>query len=353
MSEPALRTQKVQRNYSLDILRIVAICFVVMIHSSSKFVENANYETGFIIGNIFNGISRAGVPLFLMISGALNLDERKEKSLKDVFASVKNIFFLTVTWSGFYAVIYQIIQPLQRGEKVFFYPFLKAFLEGNYHLWYLYMLMGLYLATPFLRCFVKKENKNLVNLYILIAVIFRFITPVVELLSMSNKKILVINSFLDGFEMDFFSVYITYYLLGWYIIHVGFNKDWIKKLIYVLGFASIVSALISSLVTKNYADAYSNGGIFVFVYSISIFSFVSSRKLENIEKSKKFIVMLSSLSFGVYVIHAYINAHVYVALSGLHPVAHILLQFAIVIVSSFAICYVMSKIPIIKKSIRG
>ena len=75
----------IKRNYSLDIARIVAIMAVAMIHCSANFVIHFNlFSTEFILGNIFDAASRVGVPLFLMISGALFLDERKDITLKSM-----------------------------------------------------------------------------------------------------------------------------------------------------------------------------------------------------------------------------------------------------------------------------
>ena len=57
-----------KRNFSLDIARIVAILAVVMIHCSANFVSYYQpFSNEFVIGNLFDSVSRIGVPLFLMI----------------------------------------------------------------------------------------------------------------------------------------------------------------------------------------------------------------------------------------------------------------------------------------------
>ena len=75
-----------KRNLSLDILRIFAMMSVVMVHCAAEFL--GHYDAGtaeFFWGNIFDSISRAGVPIFLMISGAFFLNENKEISINNVF----------------------------------------------------------------------------------------------------------------------------------------------------------------------------------------------------------------------------------------------------------------------------
>ena len=68
----------------LDVLRIFAALMVVMIHVSAQYVNNmSNNLTDFMIGNVFDSLSRVAVPIFAMISGAVMLDESKQYSTKD------------------------------------------------------------------------------------------------------------------------------------------------------------------------------------------------------------------------------------------------------------------------------
>mgnify|MGYP002518752370 CR=1 FL=1 len=65
------------RNLSLDCVRIVAVLAIVMIHLSASYLNYGVSSPMFLWGNIFDGLSRVGVPLFVMVSGALMLDEKK------------------------------------------------------------------------------------------------------------------------------------------------------------------------------------------------------------------------------------------------------------------------------------
>ena len=160
-----------KRNYSLDVTRIVAVLAVVMIHCSASFVTDyAPYTAEFIAGNLADSISRMGVPLFLMISGALFLDERKEVTLKSILSrNVKNIVIITVIWSILYATAYSILSPLVKGNPLNTKEILSGIIRGHGHMWYLYMIMGIYVMTPFLKKFVYKENKDMVLSFILIS----------------------------------------------------------------------------------------------------------------------------------------------------------------------------------------
>lgn len=131
----------VRRNISLDFARSLAIFAVVMIHVSSQFVESAGISSGsYVTGVFFDGISRIGVPLFVMISGALFLDEKRTLSIKHLyFHNVRNIILLLIFWSVFYSFISHIMIPIINHEQYELKEFMKDAIMGHYHLWYLFI----------------------------------------------------------------------------------------------------------------------------------------------------------------------------------------------------------------------
>ena len=135
------------RDFEFDCLRIIAILAVIMIHCSAPYVIDFPRDSfNFVIGNIFDSVARIGVPFFVIISGYFMLNENKELSILKIKSKILKLFMILGFWSLFYALVYH------------FKNFLNAFIYGHYHLWFLYMLIGLYLITPILRLFVKKEK---------------------------------------------------------------------------------------------------------------------------------------------------------------------------------------------------
>lgn len=274
------------RNVSLDIARIVAISAVIMIHVSAGFV--GDYELGspeFIWGNIFDSISQLGVPLFVMVSGALLLDENKEFTIRDLFSRrLPQIVLLLIAWSAMYAAYYEIAIPVIRGGGIDLRSFVSKLIFGHFHLWYLYMLTGLYLALPFLRIIVCKQNKNLVLLYLAISALCQFSLPVIRGISLRFGIVSHLITLIEKFQLGFFQVYISYYLAGWYIVHVGVPK----KLRFILYGAAILAQSVMMVYvnfTKDYSNAYAYGGILNFVYSLGVFLAINSATKKNAESS--------------------------------------------------------------------
>ena len=68
-----------ERNIAFDLLRILSAFSVVVLHVSSMYLMEYNVSTtDFKIANFINSISRFGVPIFVMISGAIFLSEDKK-----------------------------------------------------------------------------------------------------------------------------------------------------------------------------------------------------------------------------------------------------------------------------------
>ncbi len=351
MENNMIRSIDKTRNSSLDIARIVAIAAVVMIHVSSGFVTNNELGSlKFVWGNIFDSISRIGVPLFIMTSGALLLDEEKQFSIKDLFSKrLPQIVFLLIAWSAIYAVGYNIAIPLLKGESISIKSFVASFALGHYHLWYLYMQIGLYLALPFLRAIVCKKNKNLVLLYLVISLLTQFTIPVIKAVSLQLDFLAHLITLLEKFQLGFFNVYISYFLAGWYIVHIGISKK-IKFALYGAAIFSLLAMIVYVNFTKDYSNAYANPGVLVFVYAVGVFLVINTIKAPKVNSV---VSTLSKSSFGIYVVHVVLLDVVTLILpkSIIAPI-YMLVCWVMTFLISLLVTFILSKIPYIKKIVR-
>lgn len=339
-----------KRNDSLDVIRIAAVFAVVMTHCTAPFVTNFQPDTAeFLWGNLLDSISRAGVPLFLMISGALFLDERREITLKGIICkNIKNIAVITVVWAVLYSAVYNVVIPLTKGNAVHMETFIAGILNGYGHMWYLYMIMGIYVITPFLKKFVSKENREMVLFYILLSFAVQFLLPTVDEICAGNAV-----NWIDKFHLDFFGGYITYYLLGWYIVHVGIPEKRLRTAAYFIGFGSFLFIVLYAQITGDHETVYENIGAPVCLYSASLFLLLNNIKFSFREKMAKWMTGLSKLSFGTYIVHVIVlDTFRKVLPYGGSCLLYTLLCFAVVTCGSFFGVYVMSKIPVMKKLVK-
>ena len=73
-----------ERDYRIDLLRILACLMVVFIHVSAFGMLSGVGSFNWHIGNIYDSLVRSAVPLFVMISGAFLLS--KNISYKEIFS---------------------------------------------------------------------------------------------------------------------------------------------------------------------------------------------------------------------------------------------------------------------------
>ena len=347
--------QKQKRIYYLDVLRAIACLAVVMIHTSSNYVVKDFGTINFWIGNFFDSLSRIGVPLFVMISGSLFLNENykfDQRKLKEHF--FKMIYFF-VFWSVIYSAIFQIFGPLLQHESIRFGYVLGSIIKGNYHLWFIYMIIGLYLITPLLKLWIKIENKKYIQYFIVLTLIFTFVFPqTIKIGQCYSELFTYVNDILNDINIKYVGGFTIYFIMGWYIHNFSFKNP---KLIYIcafLGFIiSFIGTYILSVTTGEPIQLYDDLSINVFFQSISVYLFVFL-KFKNIERENKYLINISKNSLGIYGIHACMVSVAYVVLSKLNfDIA--IINIPIVFVCAFTSAYfgtsMMRKIRILNKFI--
>ena len=149
-----------KRDIRYDLVRAIAILFVVCIHSMglvNEGVENRVQEAQVI--NAVMNIIYCGVPLFVMLSGALLLG--KDEPMKVFFKKrMSRVLIPFLVWS---VIVGAILYLQSGGRSVAGYLLyeLKGIATTGVHgiYWYVYMIIGLYCLTPVLRHIIHNGSK--------------------------------------------------------------------------------------------------------------------------------------------------------------------------------------------------
>ncbi len=347
---------------SYDVLRIIAILGVISIHLSAFFVLNYKPNTiEFFTENIFNGLSDYAVPIFLMITGALLLNEDKEfDDKKFIYKNWLPLVLLTIFWTVFYGLFYGYGLPALTHQPASFNAFLKyiiSFRGSTYpHMWYMYMIIGMYLLIPILRLFVKRENQKYIFWLIMGCFIIQCIPQTLGFLTINAK--FTLRDFVNQFYLYPFYKMIIYLFLGWYISNFKFAKNK-RIIIYILG---IICAFITVWSVQTYIGVIpsikeyvcSDANIINTLYSIAVFLFIFTickDKQNNHPKIKE----LSSFVFGIFIIHV---LFIELLLQVIYPYSKLTLQIPglyhiIMLITVFVLSYltilIVSKIKYVKK----
>jgi surface polysaccharide O-acyltransferase-like enzyme len=140
------------RDTAIDLVKVVALVLVVIVHVvGSPVVMFGQMPSGsWWYVNVLDSAARSCVPLFLLASGALILDARRLSSLPDFFRRrLSKVVLPLIPWTLFY---FWYRHYLYEPNPLTLPALAGGFWTGTlfYHLPFLYWLVGLYLAAPFL-----------------------------------------------------------------------------------------------------------------------------------------------------------------------------------------------------------
>ncbi|MBU3145497.1 acyltransferase [Clostridium sp. CF012] len=298
-----------KRDVSFEIMRTLGCFFVVAIHVfASYFSMYGNINTrSWLFAESIMTISRFSIVLFIMVSGALLLE--KDITIKNALKKATYFTLILIAWS----IAYILISDMFLDNRTYsIQKIIVMFLNNQIstHLWYLYMLIGVYITLPFIRNIIKNFELKLLKYYLIVFLSFSMITMMPLLLSTLlnlNIKIYLIVPFMN-------------YQLGCLIIGYFINKHLqINKLVFIL---SIVSFFLINIATasltylesykrKSAIDGYYNNNFANIILSaVCVFIIVKYISKYISEKSlwTKFFSFIGSISFEIYLVHLMVKS---------------------------------------------
>lgn len=288
----------------MDYIKIFGTFLIVMQHSiSGSFtslpVEGIEWK---IISFIFM-ISRMGVPIFIMCSGAGMLS--RERSIKDIWR--KNIFSLVivyVSWMLIYGIKEAVTIALtdDYSIRVIINAVLKCILFGKYHTWFIIMLIGMYMITPLLYAIIQKEEN--LKYFVVLSVLFTTLLPMVSYFECMDRLYAVI----ENFNMHLVVGYSMYFVIGFYITRYR-NKILDKYVELILLLTVIVTYAFSCFLSVKAGSAiqepYQLFSPLALVISVSLFLLFQKHfnQEENDSKAGNKIAGLERYGIVIYLVH--------------------------------------------------
>ena len=159
----------VERNYSIDILKIISACFVVFIHIQFPGT----------VGGIANCMARFAVPIFFAISGYFCYGASADKIKKRLFYIIKVAVFANLIyfiWNCYCAYVIDndgigdyIIENFEYREIARWIFMEEGLFSG--HLWYLSSLIIMYMIIYTYIKFYEKSARVSYNIMYIVALI--------------------------------------------------------------------------------------------------------------------------------------------------------------------------------------
>lgn len=224
----------------LDVVRLVAMFTVVCCHSADPFNFYAGGPTDELAdiqywGAVYGALLRPCVPLFVMITGALLLPVKGDTGMF-YRKRISRVFWPFLIWSvlynlfpwltgllGFEPDVIRIFFPYS-GDDVtrqslavsmgYIADIPVNFSPVDVHMWYIYLLIGLYLYMPVFSAWVEKASEKAKRTFLLFWGVTLFVPYLREYV---DRYIWGACSWNEFYMLYYFAGFNGYLLLGYYL----------------------------------------------------------------------------------------------------------------------------------------
>lgn len=228
-----------KREGNYDLLRILCALGVITIHVSSSYT-NAVTDLGWfgqlyldhiVVSCLYNVLMRFSVPCFVMLSGAFVLADERNTNYKYFYEkSFRSLGIPTLVFSCAYFLYGEAVAAAHviiGGDSVrrLLYPF-RSVLFGApfYHMWYLYMLIGLYIITPLIIRFRQSVKESTFSKIVWIFFVLACISGWTSTQTVNwdvGKQACYLGFFLAGYELRKWGMKNKSQLKGYCLITAG------------------------------------------------------------------------------------------------------------------------------------
>lgn len=330
-----------KREANFELLRIIAMLMIVMLHllgngHGNVMEKTTMFSAAFNMTWFLEAACTVAVNCYVLLSGHFLLES--QFSWKKVLHLVIEVWFYTLVFFGLSVAL---------GWQSFSLRSLLTAITpitGRMY-WFVSVYIGMYILSPFLNILIKKLTQIQLRSLILITVALFGVLPTV---------LPVYDTFSSGggtglawfCTLYFVAAYIRLYGLE----HIG--KLQMTKWKWLIGYVSLtvliwLSKLLISAVTMKVIGHTAGTSIFYqyetplcFLSALCLFMFFKEMKLEG-----GWIVKLSALTFGVYIIHEnpFIKAKMWQAVSPSVDgnVLLLLLTLIAIVIGIYGVCSVI------------
>lgn len=291
-----------QRDVRLDLLRILGSFAVVTVHVSAGAVGTVDTSSlSWWLANFSNGGSRWGNAVIMMVGGAILLGRASEHApLQFALGRFARLLPAVLFWSAFFLLfrawteglppVGEIAIELMRGM-----PY--------YHLWFLYMMLGMYLAIPLLRPILNSPNRSL-HYYLL---------ALCAGLTMAEGLARIVLDMSHASFPGLFPIYLVYFVGGYLLYR---DRPPISPLVLtvtiVLSFSLVaigVAALYPVIGEPVFKLMYTNRGPLVIIGTFALFLLVLRILPDESQSSAPWHrhggAMLARVTLGIYALHPF------------------------------------------------
>ncbi|MBN9299388.1 MAG: acyltransferase family protein [Filimonas sp.] len=218
-------------------------------------------------------------------------------------------------------------------------------LDATDHLWYLYMIIGLYLFMPVLSAWVEKDDRKAQRFFLIIWGYTLFLPYIKQwfpqLQGECDWNVISTTYYFTGFT--------GYLLLGHYLVKYdpvpAAHAVWVGIVLYIVGSLVTYFGFVhtTTVAGRPVEIAWWFTGPNVMAQTLGLFLV-----LKNVKVQSNALKRIATLTFGIYLAHYFIvrgiQPYIYNNIQAL-PAIKILITVCTASVLTYALVYLLSKLP--------
>ena len=330
------------RRTELDLLRLTALLCVVGLHvGSTVWKELPLWTAPWLTATLLR--ATWAVPVFVMLSGRFLLDPEKTPRLGRYLARVGAALV-------FWGVVYQLFYLAVDWEHYNWKRFAAGVFTGAYHMWYLWMLLGLYALTPLLRPIAG--DRRLTEYFLLLHILWQILSYFVPALPVVGNTVSRVLPYLD---LSFAGGFPGYYLLGWYL-HAWQPTRKQKRRLYGIALLCWGICILGNLaITRKTGEntefftRYPSPLLMIQAAAVFVLFEKDLAQADWAVWVRKLAAFAGRYGFGAYLSHALVNAFAVRAVGETalaeNPLLWITTLACVVTAVSFGLSWLLGKLP--------
>lgn len=331
----------------LDVIRLVAMVMVIGVHCIDPFYISptlGSIPEYKYWASVYGSFLRPSVPLFVMMTGLLLLPVKRQPLGTFYKKRIFRVLFPFLFWSVLYnmfpwftgvlglpkSIIGDFFCYVQGNESqaladslkdVAMIPFNFSFKEN--HMWYIYLLIGLYLYMPFFSAWIERGDKKMEKIFLGIWFCTLFLPYMSEYIS----HYLYGTSTWNQFSMlYYFAGFNGYLFLGYYLKQ---GNDWnlvktalISVALFAVGYFVTFTGFSAAAANVNATEAdmelyFTFCSPNVALMTIAVFLLLQKVVIHN-GRVIKVLSNLTKCGFGIYMVHYFLVGPAFLLIGDLH-----------------------------------
>ena len=327
----------------LDVIRCVAMLMVIGVHCIDPFYISPTMR---VIPEythwaaIYGSLLRPSVPLFVMMTGLLLLPVKQDQPLGRFYKKrIYRVLFPFLIWSALYSMFpwftgiiglpkeiigdffcytqgYESQSLTDSLKDVAMIPF--NFSHKENHMWYIYLIIGLYLYMPFFSGWIDKASQKTKRTFLLIWVISLFIPYLREYVAgclFDRNGYLFGTDTWNEFGMFYYFAGFNGYLLLGHYVKQGNNWSLLKTfficaVMFAIGYYVTYTGFSTTAANANATEMemelyFTFCSPNVLLMTLAVFLLLQKVVVTN-ETIIKLLANMTKCGFGIYMVHYFI-----------------------------------------------